>query len=197
MRHGEAAVGRDIVASSGGAVGRGKGRVPLLRLRVLALDRRPARARPRLHQRQQVVEHQGLDLELDAVDHGLVRRLDLKIVRVLGDHERHVEGDDNHKQRHELAVDGPDPRALDHVHELEALRRLVHVEPGDNRLLQRKGRDLDLFVDVEDAPRQLARRDIRVGRDEEQRRRDLHEQEHGDDHEQDPTDLARVAHDEV
>lgn len=59
---------------------------------------------------QQLIKNCKLHLELDAVDDGLVCRLDLKVARILGDQKSNVEDDNQHvyndEMSHNIALHG-------------------------------------------------------------------------------------------
>lgn len=148
-----------------------------------------------LHQQQQLVEDEKFHLELDTVDDGLVGGLDLEVVEVLGDEQTRVEEDDKGVDGDELA----DNLALDALADLEyglqARRRLVDVEAGDDGLLDEEAGELHALVNVKGA--QEVVRSPGVAAEEQDGDGHVQHKDVGDNHVQHPADLAAVVHNQM
>ena len=147
-------------------------------------------------QGHELIQHSEFQLELDRVDHGLERRLDLIVVFILHRQQDNVEGNDDDVDPDQMGHDLARPAMIDGLQEFE---RRPDVQAGDDEFLTTKGRHLRTLHDVEavdESGRQgVVLRSIRTKGED--RRGNVEEESVQTDHGQDATQNPRIADDQM
>lgn len=147
-----------------------------------------------LHDGDQLVEDEELQLELGAVNKRLVCDLDVEMAGIHGDDKTDVEEDHDGIDNDELPDDGPRLAAFEGDGGFQAVAYLPYVKAGNNKLLHGEYYQLHPFKDVE--PRDKTTK-IHVPTQPKNNIGDLHNDEVGDNHNENPADFPLIGNDEM